>query len=752
MSTTPSQETVEQTKQQIRSLINEIAELSRSETAAEEYYPAVLKRIVDALAAVGGAIWLLDEHGVLRLSYQINVNQNLLEADGEDAVKHGKLLTRLFARGQSELIPPHSMLGEDQAEGNPSQYLLVVSPLTGGKQMAGLVEVFQRPNSAPNIQRGYLRFLDQMAGLIGEWLKGHTLQRVSDRQVMWQSADHFARLVHDNLNLRDTAFTVANEGRQLIGCDRVSVAIKKGRKCKVEAVSGQDTIENRSNIVRALNVLSTRVVSAGESLWYDGSVVDLPPQLEEAVEDYVDLSHGRSIAILPIRRPEKVIEGDVHSKETVQREDLSKREIIGALIVEQIESQVSPEDLRSRCDLVYEHAARALNNSMTYSDLFLMPLWRLLGRGMWLFRGSALPKTMAVLTLITVAILAMFLIKIDHDLEANGTLQPKIQRQVFAHVDGEVEEVYVDHGDVVVVGQPLLKLRNRELEVEIAGLEGQLTETREQIVSLEQLFSQQRSDLLERKRLINQVKEYKERERTIATQLALLKDKEQQLLRTSPIEGVVMDWKLKEQLRARPVVTGQVLVNVADPRGDWVVELMMPEKRMSYLDAAFAQSHGEPLPVNYILSTDPSVDHTGVLPEVNVHRSAEMDQADGAVVKLKVVPDPTTFSADAANDRLSSTGYGIIDGARVYFHGSELPTGLVEGKTYFVINHSADSFQVEESPGGGVVDIVQGGSGNLTVTKRPGAKVIGDVVAGRRSAAFVWFHEVVEWVQANVIF
>src|SRR5690606_31911546 len=102
---------VEQTKQQIRTLINEIAELSRSDIQAEEYYPAVLKRIVDALAAVGGALWLLDDEGKLKLSYQINVNQNLLEADSEDAAKHARLLSRLFMRGQSELIPAHSMLG-----------------------------------------------------------------------------------------------------------------------------------------------------------------------------------------------------------------------------------------------------------------------------------------------------------------------------------------------------------------------------------------------------------------------------------------------------------------------------------------------------------------------------------------------------------------------------------------------------------------------------------------------------------------
>ncbi len=151
-----------------------------------------------------------------------------------------------------------------------------------------------------------------------------------------------ARLVHDNLELRDTAYTIANEGRQVIECDRVSVAIKKGGSCKVIAISGQDTIESRSNIVAALNKLTSRVVAAGDPLWYDGSLEDLPPQLEEAIEDYVDLSHGRTVAVLPIRRPEKVVEGDVMSKQHVQREDITSREIIGALVIEQIESQLPP--------------------------------------------------------------------------------------------------------------------------------------------------------------------------------------------------------------------------------------------------------------------------------------------------------------------------------------------------------------------------------------------------------------------------
>ena len=56
MSSGPSDENVEQTKRRIRTLVNEVTELSKSDIKAGEYYPAVLQKIIAALAAEGGAI------------------------------------------------------------------------------------------------------------------------------------------------------------------------------------------------------------------------------------------------------------------------------------------------------------------------------------------------------------------------------------------------------------------------------------------------------------------------------------------------------------------------------------------------------------------------------------------------------------------------------------------------------------------------------------------------------------------------
>jgi hypothetical protein len=203
---TVNQQTVEETKQQIRVLVNEIAALGKAGVPAEEYYPQFLQRVITALAAVGGAIWLLDEDRNLRLQYQINMGESLQDEGTDDSMRHSRLMRRVAGTGQSLLVPPFSGTADSEAEGNPTKYLLVLAPLSQDKKVDGLIEVFQRPDAAPATQQGYLRFLQQMSELAGEWLRNERLAHFSDRQVLWQQADTFARLCHESLDLKETAY------------------------------------------------------------------------------------------------------------------------------------------------------------------------------------------------------------------------------------------------------------------------------------------------------------------------------------------------------------------------------------------------------------------------------------------------------------------------------------------------------------------------------------------------------------------
>ena len=110
---------VEETKQQIRGLVDEITRLSKQEIAPEVFYGEFLQRVVSALAAIGGAVWLRSDEGPLRLIYQINLRESLPEDQGEDHARHARLLHHIVQTGDETLVPPFSGGRRRQRSGKP---------------------------------------------------------------------------------------------------------------------------------------------------------------------------------------------------------------------------------------------------------------------------------------------------------------------------------------------------------------------------------------------------------------------------------------------------------------------------------------------------------------------------------------------------------------------------------------------------------------------------------------------------------
>lgn len=636
-----NQETIEQTKQQIRGLVGEIVQLSKSELGPEEYYPAVLQRIVQALAAVGGAVWVADEGRSLKLVYQQSLSDTLLDANCEDAQRHIRLLEYVAHNNQPQLVPPMSGLSDERAGGNPTRHLLVLAPMQSDSIVEGVIEIFQRPDSQPSTQRGYLKFVLQMCEQIAEWLKTRKLRHFSDRHSLWANADQFSRLVHDSLDLRETAYSVVNEGRRLIGCDRVSLAIQRGSKCVVEAISGQDSIDQRSNIVAALGKLATRVVAAGEPLYYNGNTVDLPPQLEEAVHGYVDESYAKAVAVLPLRKPGEVRrEGD----ENPAREQRQNREIIGALVIEQIENDLPREVLAPKIDLVYEHSSRALSNAMVHNNLFLMPVWRTLGKASWVIRSRTLPKTLTIAGIVLATLIALCVVPYRFDLTARGAMQPVVRQDIFVPTTGRVDEVHVEDGKEVKEGDILVEMVNEDLEGEFKKLMGQIEEASEQKRSIDSARIQPNLNSADKSRFDGDSKRLLSRLTNLTQQLELLRKKRDGLKIKSPINGrVVLSWDVQKSLKGRPVETGSLLMSVADTAGEWELELMMPERRIGHVRDA--QSHiKQDLDVSYILATDPGTKRFGTVKAI--HDSTEMHDQEGHTVRVRVKLNQKDVPAD----------------------------------------------------------------------------------------------------------
>ena len=385
---------VAEMKHEIRALVQEVAQLAQSDLQPDEFYAEFLARIVSAMGAIGGVVWTVGEGSRLRCAYQVNLAQTGLDR-AEYRPQHALLLKKAIGGNQAIVVPPRAGAAGDEA-GNPSELLVVLAPLVVENQPQGIVEVFQRPGGGPITQRGYLRFVVQMTDLACDYLKNRRLRQLEENQSLWQQLEQFVQAIHASLDVRATSFALVNEGRRLVGCDRVSLALRYGGRCRIEAVSGLDTIDRRAAEVKRLGQLATAVLRTGEPFWHGGEQGELPPQIDRPLQEYIDLSHARMVAVLPLV-PGRPAEGD-GSK--------SNAKPLGAIIIEQLRDARVTDATRTRSQLVAQHGAQSLARAIDHDSLFLLPLWQALGKATWMFRGRTLPKTVLVAGALVASVIA----------------------------------------------------------------------------------------------------------------------------------------------------------------------------------------------------------------------------------------------------------------------------------------------------------------------------------------------------------
>ena len=620
-------ELVQQTKHEIRGLVQEVTQLSQSDVPLDQFYEGFLRRVVQALASNGGALWTVAANGQLQLQYQVNFPEPELSDGGDGNLeRHSRLLENVLASGQPTLVPPRSGSASSAEAGNPSESLLVLAALKVEQETLGVIEIFQRAGGGPTTQRGYLRFLVQMSELAGDYLTNRRLRHLGDRETLWENLEEFLRTIHHGLDARQCCYTLVNEGRRLIRCDRVSAALRRGKRQMVTAVSGLDSFDRRADEIHRLGRLATVVAKARRPLWYSGPSPDIAPQIEEPLQAYLDHSHATVVAVVPLYRPCE--EGDASGP--------LSREPIGSLIVEQLGDSRLHEGFQERVETVSQHSAIALANALDHQSLFLMPLWKMLGRAKWVMQARSLPKVGLALVAVLAAVCSLVFIPASFDLAADGKLQPSMRREIFAPVDGTVVELPVRHEQFVQPGDLLVRLTNNGLRVQIENLYGRqrTTQQRIQTVKRSQLH-QRRMSIEERNRIDGELLELEQVAVGIQRELALLLQKEEQLTVRSEIAGQVVTWKLDEMLRLRPVQLGQALMTVVDPAGDWELELYMPERRMGHLGRATRLE--EQLEVTFLLASHPDQEFSGRL--VEVHRTAEVRGEAGNTVLLRIAID-----------------------------------------------------------------------------------------------------------------
>ena len=603
---------IDAVKNRIRRILIELKTLAKStEVTDQQFLSQIVSRTLESTGAAGVTIWQVNEDGQVAVVHEAGNTSNKSGLDDDQLTTHDRLVRTVVASGRPTLIEPDA---RDQNSGNvvnPMAYLLLLKPLIDPSlHRRYVIELYQRPDIATAARTGYMRYLEEIGEIFGSWQARHQLRFQSTQQSRQQRMMDFVRDIHGSLDPSEVAYAAANDGRLLVECDRLSILTFDGRSCKVLSVSGQDDFDNRSNVVRKQQNLAALVCRTKQPVWLIGHSEDLPRATKDLVDDYLNESHSRTLGVIPL------FDGKGDIDEDTEVEDVDPAIPAGALILEWYSQDVPESQVAEDVEVLSDHIGRALSNANEYKSIFLMPLWRALGKWRWLMTARTLPKTIAVSIAVAVLFLFFAVFPWSFDMRVQGVLEPVKKQNVFAITQGVVSQVHVQHGDVVKKGQLLVELRNIDLETEITTAFGDLAVVQQQFESANTtaLRARQEHNREQETLASSQLETLRERKSSLQRQIESLKVQQQKLKIYSPLDGTIVSWDPVRQLTERPVTPDDVVLVVAAVDSEWQMELYIPERKYGHVVDA-GQNPG----VTFFAATNPNKKYQGRIERMEGH-------------------------------------------------------------------------------------------------------------------------------------
>jgi multidrug efflux pump subunit AcrA (membrane-fusion protein) len=504
-------------------------------------------------------------------------------------------------------------------------------------QVSGVLQLFEPPNAEAAGRPARLRVLETSCGQAARfWLHRSAHAEPSEPAAAAAPAEQWTLALFDSLKTAEVATVAANECRRLLAVDRVSVAERHGPRVKILAVSGQPSVNARSNVIRLLSRLSEQVIDTGEKLTFDGDTRNLPPQIEKLLADYLHESRSRAMVVLPVSGP------DPHEKQKgalteADERDKKKPPPVGVMIVEQISEAPFPADLDLRLDRLAAHVGLALRNAQTYEKIFLHALWAFLGNWKAKLKGRRTWQVAAGLAAALILALALVIVPWDYRVVGKGKLMPVERRGIFAPWNGEVTALPVRSGQKVEKGALLLALKNDELQANLLKQRNLLQEKKQQMLSIAaQLNEGAAANPMTQGELYAKLGQLEIEAKGAAEQVDLLTKQVESLSIRAPISGVITTFRIEEMLRERPVKQGDLLLEVMDPAGPWRLELDVPENRLGHILQAQEKVADGRLPVRYVLATATELRYDGSLDAISTR--SVVSETEGSVVPLYASP------------------------------------------------------------------------------------------------------------------
>ncbi len=468
-------------------------------------------------------------------------------------------------------------------------------------------------------------------------------------------------------NYPELAFTIVNELRDLLRCDRVTLVDRRGDRFRVMAVSGQPTFDKRSSTIRQMERLSRVSARSERSYWSTSD--ELPPQIAEPISQYITETRCRAVATIPLFHSRLHPNPTDQQKlsELVNEANIRDKKNIGVLLLETMDSMPDESHIESILQRVMGGLTDFIATSKQHYNLIGMPIWLQLTWLTELFTGRTKRKAIAIMTAAILVLAALFMIPGEMRIRCEGVLNPRDVSLVFPRAESIIEKILVRDGERVQQGQVLVRLQCVAMRTELYEAESELIEVEERFhrlmrkLSFEDIESDsedssgiEESEHIDLATAREQMKPLRARVEVLAAELAKVETI------TSPIEGTVYAWNIEQRLTGRPVNPGERLFNIAADGSPLVLELEADNYRYGYVTRAQreAKQQSRTLVVDYQLASDSSRQWNANIYEVAP--ATDLNSAEDAILPIKALPVDSTEELLAAGAKPGTSVTAMI--------------------------------------------------------------------------------------------
>lgn len=422
----------------------------------DELLPRVFDRVIEALDAEAGSIWL--RHGDV-LICEIARGPVSERIEGMELPWGAGIVGDVGRRGEPELVAdaaddPRFVHQVDEATGFAT-HSMVAAPLVAKGEVLGVLQLINKRSGPDRFDEGDRDLLEALGSTAGLALHNAQLHDAEKRARDLRALLNISREINATLEVDRLVLSVVNLASQTLAYDRAVIALDEGGQPVVHAISGKETVDLKDEDTSDLGRLITWLLERTGTTY----VEDVTDESEDAgafrsvFSDYASRTGVRSFCLIPLKDEEGRL---------------------GAFYMEASAPAFLGESGLEAAELLANQASVALRNAELYSQVpligLLQPLaaWRNRFAGL---TGRSILTRYGVPALILLGI-AFFPWR-QRTAASEAELLPGGRMPLRATVGGLVTEVMVDEGDVLEAGQVLAVLRDDDLSISLREAEAE---------------------------------------------------------------------------------------------------------------------------------------------------------------------------------------------------------------------------------------------------------------------------------------